>query len=211
MPTLADIISDINLRLPHSTNSFTDAIKAGWMNQLQYEVWRWLATTNTTSFEATTTSTTYTLSTNIIPDQIKRVRVYDSTGTTGGYQDYTFADWDSMEGSNWYIKNTGFGLYPAVTTTVNVEITHVPKPADLSATGASTTIPVLDSEFHELYKYRVMKIIAQAGNSPDIELANNYQALEDEMMGKIKMQYYRKKQAMPAGKPWSYKRGWYNG
>lgn len=214
MPTIAEIIADINLRLPHSTGTYTNAVKVGWMNDLQREVWRWVASTNTTSITASTTAASYTLASNITPDQIKRVQVFDSGTSTGGFTDYAFADETNRESGNWYMESGQFILYPAATTSLLVKITHVDKPIDIALSTATTTNYVdsaLDAEYHDLYKWRVMKLIAQSGNAPDVELANNYQANEDEMMKRIKMRYYKNQQKMPKSKPWSYKQGWYQG
>jgi hypothetical protein len=42
-----------------------------------------------------------------------------------------------------------------------------------------------------------MKVIAQSGNNPDVELANNYQQEEAEIMKKIVMDYHKRKFRKP--------------
>ena len=55
-----------------------------------------------------------------------------------------------------------------------------------------------------------MKVISQAGNNPDIELANNYQLEEDSMLKKIRMDYHNRNFRKPRD---TYRRseGWSNG
>ena len=214
MATVGSILSDVALRLPHSTVAFTDSVKVGWMNDLQNEVWRYAASTKAYSFQLTSGVTDYAMATDMAFDKIKYVALSDSTVNTSTalYTEYPYVGPQETLGNNYskaWGSTIGDILLPIPTTSgYFVKVIYENKPVVL--TTSATDVPSLNSEFHDIYKFRVMKVISQAGNNPDIELANNYQLEEDSMLKKIRMDYHNRNFRKPRD---TYRRseGWSNG
>ena len=213
MPTIQQILDDIKSRLPYSTASFPDSQVIDWINTCQGEVYRYMASTEIYEFNTVADQALYSLSTSIAFDMIKMVQVSDSTTIDGteGYNKYKFAGFeDELSGMQYYKALSNMGLYPTPEGTgYNVKITYESKPTSLS-TNTLGTVPDINNEYQDILKFRAMKNIAQSGNAPDVELANNYQREEDSLFNKIKMDYYKRKQRIPRS-TWSYKSGWWKG
>ena len=213
MPTVQQLIDEIDARLP---NTFTNTLKIGFMNSFQNEIWRLLASTEIYEFDTIAGQALYTVASDMRIDMVKSVLVSNSTVIDGseGYTTYEYAGPDDeLNGSNYYDALGSFGIYPVPSTATgggyNVKISYEPSPVQLS-TGTLTTIPSINAEYQDILKFRAMKVIAQSGNNPDVELANNYQREEDVMMKKIKMDYHKRKFRKPRD---TYRRseGWSNG
>jgi len=214
MATIGSILSDIALRLPHSTATITDAVKIGWMNDLRDEIFKFAASTQEYMFQQTSGVSEYAMSTNMEFDMIKAVYVSDSTvdTSTAKYTLYPYVGPEDDLGNN-YSKARGSTigdiLLPTPSTSgVFVKVIYESKLTTL--TTSSSDIPQLNPSFQNIYKFRVMKNICQTGNNPDVELANNYQREEDAIMKKIKQDYYLRKSRKPTD---TYKRSesWWSG
>ena len=216
MPSVSQLLSDIRTRLPASTDTFTDGVVIGWMNDMQNEIWRYMASTEVYEFDTIAGQALYTLPSDCAFDMIKSVQVSNSTTIDGeeGYTTYEYAGSDDeLKGSQYYDALNNIGLYPEPSSDdgagYSVKMTYEASPTQLS-TNTLTTIPSINTEYHDILKFRVMKNIAQSGNAPDVELANNYQREEDAIMRKIGIDYYKRKQKLPR-KTWNYQDGWWKG
>ena len=215
MPTLQQILDDIKSRLPYSTASFPDSRVIDWINQCQSEVWRYMASTEMYEFDTIASQAIYTLPSNCAFDMIKSIQVSNSTTIDGmeGYTTYEYAGSnDELTGNQYYDALGQIGIYPIPTSDgagYSVKLTYEASPTQLSA-GTLSTVPSINTEYQDILKFRAMKNIAQSGNSPDVELANNYQREEDAIMGKIRIDYYKRKQKLPR-KTWNYQDGWWKG
>lgn len=214
MATVSSILSDVALRLPHSTVTFTDSVKVGWMNSLQDEIWRYATSTKAYFFQLTSGVTDYAMATDMAFDKIKYVALSNSTVNTSTalYTEYTYVGPQETLGDNYskaWGSTIGDILLPTPTTSgYFVKVIYENKPVTL--TTAATDVPSLNSEFHDIYKFRICKNIAGSGNSPDVELKNNYEAEENEILSKIRMNYYYRKAAKPKS-VFSYRENWYQG
>lgn len=216
MPTVQQILNDVKIRLPYSTDSFTDGTLTGWMNELQNQIWRYCASTEQYTFDTIAGQALYTISDDMKFDKIKSVQISDSTTIDGteGYNLYTYAGVDDdLDDAQWYKALGQIGIYPTPSTAdgagYRVKITYEPAPTALS-TDTLTAEPDINDEYHDIFKYRLMKVIAQSGNAPDVELANNFQREENDMMKMIRHDYYKRKQKLPRTQ-FSYKQNWWNG
>lgn len=72
----------------------------------------------------------------------------------------------------------------AITTTdSHIIVSYYPRPTTFTA--ASET-PTLDADYHAVYKYALVNVLASQGDNPDTEIADYYQKKYDELMSKIK-------------------------
>ena len=216
MPSVQQLLNDIAVRLQYSTSSFPDATVVGWMNDTQNEIWKWLASTDQFQFTTIAGQATYDMASDMRIDRIQSVQVSASTVIDGTeqYLTYAFAGQDDqLVGNQWFDALGQIGLYPVPSTGTgdgyNVKITYEPRPVQLS-TSTLTTIPSLDEDYQDILKWRVLRDIARSGRDPDVDLANNFQADYDAILDRIKMDYYRRKQAAPRlQRP--YSAGWFRG
>lgn len=215
MPTVQQILDDIKSRLPYSTASFPDSQVIDWINICQGEVWRYMASTELYEFDTIASQSLYNLPSNCAFDMIKSVQISNSTVIDGteGYATYNYAGPDDeLSGNKYYDALGQIGIYPKPSTSgtgYSVKVTYEASPIQLS-TNTLATVPSINPEYQDILKFRAMKNIAQSGNAPDVELANNYQREEDSLFNKIKMDYYKRKQRIPRS-TWSYKSGWWKG
>jgi hypothetical protein len=210
MPTVVQILADIDRRLP---NDFTEASKLAWCNDVQRKLLPYIEQESVYEFVASS-SVEYSLSTNIRIDRIKHVYTGDSTAladisstTIWSEHQYSGAD-DTLTGYRYYVPNithfnttsvNSIGLFP-VSTEVRVARIYFN-----TLLPALTTLnsPVFNEEWHDILKFGVMEIIAKAGNNPDVDLANNYHMEYREILKEIKRANATKKWKRPRMK-WSY-------
>lgn len=202
MPTVQQLINDIKTRLPYSTSAFTDSFVIEKMNDFQNEIWRYMASTELYEFDTVASQAIYSMASDMRIDMIKSLQVSNSTTIDGteGYNAYEFAGMDDEFTSNHYYDALGsLGIYPVPSTAgsgYNVKVWYEPSPVQLS-TNTLSTVPSINAEYQDILKFRAMKVIAQSGNNPDVELANNYQREEDIIMKAIKSDYYKRKHRKP--------------
>lgn len=215
MPNVQQILNDIRVRLPSSTNTFTDGVVIGWMNTCQNEIWKYCASTDLYEFDTVASQSIYSYASDMKPDKIKSVMKSDSTTVDGteGYVTLSRCGYnDELSGDMWYDAEGGIGIYPNPTSDdagYNIKITYEPSPVQLS-TDTLLTVPSISTDYHDILKWRVMRDIAGSGRNPDIELANNYAANYNALLATIKMDYAKRQAKQPARK-WNYKESWYNG
>lgn len=211
--SVQQLLSEIDSRLP---NTFTPTDKISWMNDMQNEIWRYMASTEPHEIDTIAGQPFYPMASDMKFDMIKAVLVSNSTVIDGteGYAPYEYAGPDdAFSGNNYYDAVGCLGIYPVPSSDTgggyNIKVFYEPSPVQLS-TDTLTTIPSINSEYQDILKFRCMKVIAQSGNNPDVELANNYQREEDAIMKKIKTDYYKRKARKPRD---TYRRseGWWNG
>lgn len=213
MPTVQQLLDDIDSRLP---NAISQSRKITWMNDTQNEIWRYMASTEVYEITTIGGQALYTLASDVATDMIKNVQVSNSTVIDGteGYGSYDYAGPnDELTGQQWYDALGQIGIYPAPTTDesgYNIKVTYEASPTQLS-TGTLATVPDVNVEYQDILKWRVLRDIARSGSAPDVELANNYQADYDEILRRVRMDFYKRKLRNPQGPQWSYQRGWWNG
>ena len=213
LPTVQSLLDDIDARL---INTFTATQKISWINDVQNEIWRYMSITDLYEFDTVAGQTTYVMASDMSIDMIESVQVSDSTVIDGteGYTMYEYAGVDDeLSGCQYYDALGSIGIYPMPSTATgggyNVKVTYDPSPVQLS-TNTLTIVPSINAEYQDILKFRAMKVIAQSGNNPDVELANNYQREEDTMMNKIKMDYYKRNFRKPRD-TYRRKESWWKG
>lgn len=174
-----------------------------------------MATTELYEFDTVASQAIYSYSSDMKIDMIKSLQVSNSTVIDGTetYTTYEFAGMDDqLIGNQYYDAMGSLGIYPVPSTAgsgYNVKVWYESSPVQLS-TNTLTTVPSINVEYQDILKFRAMKVIAQSGNAPDIELANNYQAEEDAIMKKIRMDYNKRKYRKP-NETYRRSEGWWQG
>lgn len=177
MPTVQQIIDDIDERLP---NSFSNSFKVNAMNEVMRKIFKYMNEKDIYPFTTIANQATYSLASNIVFDEILTVEMADdltvTTNTT--FTSYAYKGLDEEMTSNSYYDalNGLVGLYPVPKTTgYTVNIVFEKRPALLSASDLSVT-PEINEDYHDLLKFYTLSVIAKSGHNPDTQLANNYLA-----------------------------------
>ena len=216
MPSVQQLLSDIRIKTPSSTATFTDGVVIGYMNDAQNEIWRYMASTEIYEFTTIAGQALYSMSSDMAIDMIKSLKISNSTVIDGTetYVDYEYAGPDDVLSGNKFYDALGLiGIYPVPSSDTgsgySAKITYEAKPVQLS-TNTLTTVPSINDEYHDILKWRACRDIVGSGNNPDTMLASYYQGLYDKLFRLIKMDYNKRKAANPKT---SYPRseGWYNG
>lgn len=215
MPTVQQLLNDVRTRLPSSTATFTDGVVIGWFHDTQQEIWRYLASTEIYEFDTIASQALYNMASDMAVDMIKSVEVSNSTIIDGTetYTTYTFAGSDDeLTGNHYYDALGQIGLYPIPSTAgsgYNVKITYEASPVALS-TNTLSTVPSINSEYQDIFKWRACRDIAGSGNSPDTSLTTYYQGLYDKLFKKIKTDYNTRKHRK-ARENYRRSESWWNG
>jgi hypothetical protein len=215
-PTVGEVITQVAVEYPYSTAAFTDATLVGWMNEKIGEIWRYsghvkIFTTNT----STDSKLLYQLPSDCRIDKIRAVLMSDSTAasSTAAWSRYDYvASGDVAAGSQWFDAlggRIGFASVPGSSTDGGYLWGAIYDAVPTKLTTASTDIIGVNSELgKQALVARLKKKIAQSGNNPDVEMANNFQSDEYECDRKLRMDYMKRKK--PENQ-WSYRRGYWRG
>ena len=215
MPSVQQILSDIRTRLPASTNTFTDGVVIGYMNDCQNEIFRYMASTEIYEFDTIASQAIYNMASDMEIDKINSVQMSDSTVIDGteSYVTYEFAGINETMSGNCYYDALGqIGIYPVPSTSgsgYKVKIHYEASPVQLS-TNTLSTIPSINDEYQDILKWRACRDIAGSGNSPNTSLTTLYQGFYDKLFKMIKMDFYKRKFKNPK-ENYARSEGWFNG
>jgi len=174
--TVNQVLNDIQVRLPHE---YIDDTLFLWINETMKKIYKDLAIQDQYSFTTTANQHLYTLPENCSIDMIDSITM--SMKARDKNNPY---DWGNFETLKSYLsdevmtekgyydgRNGAIGLYPVPIDTRKVDIYYRKKPQ--MVTKREDYIE-LDDNYIDLVKYNVMSIIAMSGHNPDVELANEY-------------------------------------
>jgi hypothetical protein len=210
--SLSEFLTYVNEVLPNRVNSTTIA---KFVNEESRRMWKYM--TNIEYDYSLKTSSgigLYSLPTACQLDALKSVLVSDSTAITSTclFEAYTYVGSDEeLEGNNYYAGvNGSIGLYPTPTYTgYNIQLEYQERPTIFGyASSDSTTIFNLDRDYLDLIRYRVMSRVAKSGNSPDVEMGNNYTLEANEIEKKIRLDNAKKKFDANKKNKIGYSEGW---
>ncbi len=196
-PTYLSILNDIDYRI---TNVVPSSDKIRWLNDAVRENWKFMASTSIATSTSVAGQAMYAGSTDMRFDKISYVGMSDSTArsSTELYTEYAKAGQDdALSGNSYYKAGGGIGLFPVPTSNEEVraiKIIYEPLPTVYASTTDTTTVPKINLDYTGVITTRVVRDIARAGNNPDVELANNYDNEYREQQGKMRMDYYKRKQ-----------------
>lgn len=174
--TVGQVLDDIMVRLPHE---YIDDSLFLWINETMKKIYKDLALQEQYSFITRPNYELYTLPEDCSVDMINSVTM----STKARNQDNPY-DWGNFETLRSYLpdetmtekgyydgRDGAIGIFPVPKDVRKIDVYYLKKPK--MVTKREDYIE-LDDNFIDLVKYNVMSIIAMSGHNPDVELANEY-------------------------------------
>lgn len=184
--TVKQVLNDIKIRLPHTYSQESLFL---WINETMKKIYKDLAIQESYSFTTTANKELYVLPEDCSIDMINSVTI----STKARNQDNPY-DWGNFKDLRSYMPNEkmtipgyydgregAIGIYPTPKDVRKIDIYYMKKPKMI--TNEDDYIE-LDDNYIDLVKYNVMSIIAMSGYNPDIELANEYILLYNNLVQK---------------------------
>lgn len=197
--TVRQVLDDIQVRLPHEYE--TDRLML-WINETMKKIYKDLAIQEQYSFTTREGQELYVLPQDCSIDMISNVTMSTKART----QDNPY-DWGSFEELKSYLPNEqmivkgyydgregAIGIYPVPQDVRKIDIYYLKKPK--MVTDLDDYIE-LDDNYVDLVKFNVMSIIAMSGHNPDIELANEYILLYNNLVQKANENKNEQQQRYP--------------
>ncbi len=174
--TVGQVIDDIQIRLPHE---YIDDTLFLWINETMKKIYKDLSLQEQYSFTTSKNQHLYTLPEDCSIDMISSVTISmkardkDNPYDWGNFETLrSYLPEDNMTEKGYYDgRNGAIGIYPVPIDTRKIDIYYRKKP---KMVRNRDDIIELDDNFIDLVKYNVMSIIAMSGHNPDVELANEY-------------------------------------
>lgn len=174
--TIKQVLEDIQVRLPHQYDTKT---LFRWANETMKKIYKDLAIQDQYSFTTREGQELYTVPEDCSIDMIASVTMSNKARSEDNLYDWgTFTELKSylpdenMKQLGYYDGREGLlGIYPTPKDVRKINIFYWKKPKMI--TELSDYIELNDN-YIDLVKYNVMSVIAMSGHNPDIELANEY-------------------------------------
>lgn len=174
--TVKQVLDDIQTRLPHDYSQESLFL---WINETMKKIYKDLAIQDYYTFTTRAGQKLYSLPENCSIDMISYVtrsnkaRTQDNPYDWGGFKELkSYLPEENMIEEGYYDGREGLlGLYPCPQDVRKIDVFYWKKPKMI--TSEDDTIELNDN-YIDLVKYNVMSIIAMSGHDPDIELANEY-------------------------------------
>ncbi len=174
--TVKQVLDDIQTRLPHEYSQQSLFL---WINETMKKIYKDLAIQEQYSFTTRANHELYSLPEDCSIDMISSVTISNKARSQDNPYDWgTFKELKSylpeenMLEAGYYDGREGLlGIYPVPKDVRKVNVFYWKKPKMI--TNLSNYIELNDN-YIDLVKYNVMSIIAMSGHNPDIELANEY-------------------------------------
>lgn len=174
--TVKQVLDDIQVRLPHEYNNNT---LFQWINETMKKIYKDMAIQEQYSFTTREGQELYTVPEDCSIDMIASVTMSNKARSEDNLYDWgTFTELKSylpdenMKQLGYYDGREGLlGIYPTPKDVRKINIFYWKKPKMI--TELSDYIELNDN-YIDLVKYNVMSVIAMSGHNPDIELANEY-------------------------------------
>lgn len=174
--TVRQIIADIDRRYP---NTYSNEDKIAWINDTIRQIYVDISVSEFYSFNTRKGERLYVLPEDCDMRNIKSVEISekpkkDSLEDYGNFHELHFSlkDKDMFAQSYYDAMNGLIGLYPTPKESgykINIYYRKIPK----MITDLDDYLE-LDDQYTDLVKYNVIAIIAMSGHNPDIDIANEY-------------------------------------
>lgn len=183
--TVKQVLDDIQVRLPHEYSQDTLFL---WINETMKKIYKDLAIQSQYSFITGAGQELYSLPEDCSIDMISYVtksnkaRNQDNPYDWGGFtQLKSYLPEENMIEEGYYDGREGLlGLYPCPKDVKKIDVYYWKKPKMVTS---ETDYIELNDNYIDLVKYNVLSIIAMSGHNPDIELANEYILLYNNLVG----------------------------
>lgn len=197
--TVEQVLNDIQVRLPHE---YIDDTLFLWINETIKKIYKDLAIQEQYSFTTMKNQELYALPEDCSIDMIEHVtkstkaRSQDNPYDWGNFEELkSYLPDEKMTEQGYYDGREGaIGLYPVPKDIRKIDIYYLKKPK--MVTDRSDYIQ-LDDNYIDLVKFNVMSIIAMSGHNPDIELANEYILLYNNLVLKANENKNEQQQRYP--------------
>lgn len=197
--TVRQVLDDIQVRLPHTYKQ--DSLFL-WINETMKKIYKDLAIQDYYSFTTATGQELYVLPEDCSIDMINSVTISGKARDQynpydwGGFNELkSYVPNEKMTDPGYYDGREGLiGIYPVPQDVRKVDIFYMKKPK--MVTSLDDYIE-LDDNYIDLVKYNVMSIIAMSGHNPDIELANEYILLYNNLVQKANENKNEQQQRYP--------------
>ena len=197
--TVRQILEDIQVRLPHEYGEKSLFL---WINETMKKIYKDLAIQNQYSFITSEGKELYSLPDDCSIDMISSVTISTKDRNQNNLYDWgnfeelkSYLPEENMAEKGYYDGREGaIGLYPCPSDIRKVDIYYWKKPTMI--TNLDDFIELNDN-YIDLVKYNVMSIIAMSGHNPDIELANEYILLYNNLVGQANESKNEQEQRYP--------------
>ncbi len=197
--TVRQILDDVQIRLPHS---YDESSLFLWINETMKQIYKDLAIQSQYSFTTRNGQEQYVLPEDCSIDMINSVTISEKARDQNNPYDWgnfkeiiSYLPNDKMDSPGYYDGREGtIGIFPTPTDTRKVDIYYMKKPQ--MVTSKDDYIE-LDDNYIDLVKYNLMTIIALSGHNPDIELANEYTLLYNNLVQKANENKNEQQQRYP--------------
>lgn len=174
--TVKQVLADIQVRLPHEYEQET---LFRWVNETMKKIYKDIAIQEQYSFVTREGQELYSMPEDCSIDMVSSVTISNKARSEDNLYDWgTFTELKSyLAGENmnqlgYYDGREGLlGIYPTPKDVRKINIFYWKKPKMITEL---TDYIELNDNYIDLVKYNVMSIIAMSGHNPDIELANEY-------------------------------------
>lgn len=183
--TVGQVLDDIQTRLPHE---YDDKTLFLWINETMKKIYRDMAIQSQYSFITRAGQELYSLPEDCSIDMISYVtrseknRDQNNPYDWGGFKELrSYLPEENMIEDGYYDGREGLlGLFPCPKDVRKIDVYYWKKPT--MVTSRDDFIELNDN-YIDLVKYNVMSIIAMSGHNPDVELANEYILLYNNLVG----------------------------
>lgn len=197
--TVRQVLDDIQIRLPHTYNESSLFL---WINETMKKIYKDLAIQNKYSFTTRAGQKQYVLPQDCSIDMIDSVTISEKARNQNNPYDWgnfneliSYLPNNEMTDAGYYDGREGtIGIYPEPKDVRKVDIYYRKKPQ--MVTSLDDYIE-LDDNYVDLVKYNLMNIIALSGHNPDIELANEYILLYNNLVQKANENKNEQQQRCP--------------
>lgn len=197
--TVGQVLDDINIRLPHE---YTDNTLFLWINETMKKIYKDLAIQEQFSFTTRKDEELYMLPENCSMEMIDSVTISslarngENPYKWGEFRElYSYTSNEKMFESGYYDGREGaIGIYPKPQDVRKINIFYRKRPTFVTSRNDYIE---LDDNYIDLVKYNVLSIIAMSGHNPDIELANEYILLYNNLVQKANENKLEQEQKNP--------------
>lgn len=197
--TVRQVLDDIQVRLPHE---YTEDSLFLWINETMKKIYKDLAIQDQYSFTTRVNQELYSLPENCSIDMINSVTISSKARSQENPYDWgnfeelrSYLPEEKMTVKGYYDGREGtIGIYPVPQDVRKVDIYYMKKPQMINDLDDYIE---LNDDFIDLVKYNVMSIIAMSGHNPDIELANEYILLYNNLVQKANESKNEQQQRYP--------------
>lgn len=197
--TVRQVLDDIQIRLPHTYNETSLFL---WINETMKKIYKDLAIQSKYSFTTRAGQKQYVLPQDCSIDMIDSVTISEKARDQNNPYDWgnfneliSYLPNNEMTDAGYYDGREGtIGIYPEPKDVRKVDIYYRKKPQMITSLDDYIE---LDDNYVDLVKYNLMSIIALSGHNPDIELANEYILLYNNLVQKANENKNEQQQRCP--------------